>query len=88
MTVDYLADVPHYEQVRLLNLNICHLTYLVKPGTLSMHPVLLQSCLLGQGTFGIVVKALDLRCDTPQEVAIKLLPRGDVVSSRQMTAGT
>ena len=52
-----------------------------------MHHELLQSCLLGQGTFGIVVKALDLRCDSPQEVAIKLLPRGDVVSSRHWLAG-
>ena len=40
---------------------------------------MVQSGLLGQGTFGIVVKALDLRCEPPQEVAIKLLPRGDIV---------
>ena len=39
-----------------------------------------QSGLLGQGTFGIVVKALDLRTNPPLEVAIKLLPRGDIVS--------
>lgn len=51
--VDYLADVPHYEQI----------------------------CLLGQGTFGIVVKAMDLRTDPSLEVAIKLLPRGDIVKS-------
>ncbi|KAK9803878.1 hypothetical protein WJX72_001318 [[Myrmecia] bisecta] len=36
-----------------------------------------QICQLGQGTFGVVVKALDLR--TNQEVAVKLLPRGDFV---------
>ena len=40
----------------------------------------LQICLLGQGTFGIVVKAMDLRTDPSLEVAIKLLPRGDIVS--------
>ena len=39
-----------------------------------------QNGLLGQGTFGIVVKALDLRTSPPLEVAIKLLPRGDIVS--------
>lgn len=42
---------------------------------------LVQCGLLGQGTFGIVVKALDLRSSPPPEVAIKLLPRGDIVSS-------
>ena len=42
--------------------------------------LLLQICLLGQGTFGIVVKAMDLRTDPSLEVAIKLLPRGDIVS--------
>ena len=47
--------------------------------------VVSQSCLLGQGTFGVVVKSLDLRCNPPQEVAIKLLPRGDIVSSGQLT---
>lgn len=41
----------------------------------------MQAALLGQGTFGIVVKALDHRTDPPLEVAIKLLPRGDIVSS-------
>lgn len=51
--MDYLADVPHYE----------------------------QNGFLGQGTFGIVVKALDLRTEPPLEVAIKLLPRGDIVKS-------
>ena len=41
----------------------------------------LQTGSLGQGTFGIVIKALDLRSDPPTEVAIKLLPRGDFVRS-------
>jgi serine/threonine protein kinase len=43
---------------------------------------LLQTGCLGHGTFGIVIKALDLRSDPPTEVAIKLLPRGDFVSTR------
>ncbi|KAK9918091.1 hypothetical protein WJX75_001144 [Coccomyxa subellipsoidea] len=39
---------------------------------------------LGHGTFGIVIKALDLRSDPPTEVAIKLLPRGDFVKNYQL----
>ena len=35
---------------------------------------------LGQGTFGTVIKALDMRHNPPQEIAIKLLPRGKFVS--------
>ena len=38
-----------------------------------------QTGSLGHGTFGIVIKALDLRSEPPTEVAIKLLPRGDFV---------
>ena len=41
----------------------------------------MQTGCLGHGTFGIVIKALDLRSDPPTEVAIKLLPRGDFVSA-------
>ena len=33
--------------------------------------------ILGQGSFGVVAKALDNRRSPPVEVAIKLLPRGD-----------
>ena len=36
---------------------------------------------LGHGTFGMVVKALDIRTKPPTEVAIKMLPRGDFVST-------
>ena len=42
---------------------------------------LLQTGELGQGTFGVVIKALDLRTQPPVEVAIKLLPRGDFVKN-------
>ena len=41
----------------------------------------LQTGELGQGTFGVVIKALDLRTHPPVEVAIKLLPRGDFVKN-------
>ena len=41
----------------------------------------LQTGELGQGTFGVVIKALDLRTQPPVEVAIKLLPRGDFVKN-------
>jgi hypothetical protein len=44
-----------------------------------------QTGCLGHGTFGIVIKALDLRSDPPTEVAIKLLPRGDFVSSLSLS---
>ena len=37
----------------------------------------LQVQVLGQGTFGVVAKALDLRRNPPQYVALKLLRRGD-----------
>ena len=39
----------------------------------------LQIQVLGQGTFGVVAKALDLRRDPPVIVAIKLLRRGDFI---------
>ncbi len=42
-------------------------------GFLKGHPACLQIGLLGRGSFGHVVKALD---PSGQEVAIKLLPRG------------
>ena len=35
---------------------------------------------LGHGSFGVVVKALDMREKPPREVAIKLLSRGNFVS--------
>lgn len=41
----------------------------------------MQLAELGHGTFGMVVKALDIRTMPPSEVAIKMLPRGDFVSS-------
>lgn len=41
----------------------------------------MQIAELGHGTFGMVVKALDIRTKPPTEVAIKMLPRGDFVSS-------
>lgn len=36
---------------------------------------------LGHGTFGMVVKALDIRTVPPSEVAIKMLPRGDFIKN-------
>ena len=39
----------------------------------------LQVSELGQGTFGTVILALDMRHNPPQEIAIKLLPRGKFV---------
>ena len=38
-----------------------------------------QIRVLGQGTFGVVVKALDLRQQPPVVVAIKLLRRGEFI---------
>lgn len=43
--------------------------------------LLLQIGELGHGTFGVVVKALDLREKPSREVAIKLLSRGPFVST-------
>lgn len=41
-----------------------------------------QTGVLGEGSFGRVLKALDLRAPAaPAEVAIKLLPRGDFVKN-------
>ncbi len=47
-----------------------------------------QTGSLGHGTFGIVIKALDLRSEPPTEVAIKLLPRGDFVRPLPTTPAT
>ncbi|KAK9809250.1 hypothetical protein WJX72_012085 [[Myrmecia] bisecta] len=40
-----------------------------------------QMGVLGQGTFGVVIRAVDPEANPPQEVAIKLLPRGDFVKN-------
>jgi serine/threonine-protein kinase SRK2 len=40
---------------------------------------LLQTGLLGQGTFGMVIRATDPETDPPTDVAIKLLPRGNFI---------
>ena len=37
---------------------------------------------LGEGSFGVVIKALDVEADPPTLVAIKLLPRGRCVWHR------
>ena len=39
----------------------------------------MQVTILGQGSFGVVAKAVDNRRTPPMEVAIKLLPRGDFI---------
>lgn len=44
----------------------------------------MQIAELGHGTFGMVVKALDIRTTPPTEVAIKMLPRGDFVSPHML----
>ena len=40
----------------------------------------MQTGVLGEGTFGVVVKARDPEAPSGGEIAIKLLPRGDFVS--------
>ena len=64
----------HYVQVRLI-------PYCLGPSHVSAYTnyVELQTAELGHGTFGMVVKALDIRTKPPTEVAIKMLPRGDFV---------
>ena len=41
---------------------------------------LLQTGVLGEGTFGVVLRARDPQSVGGGEIAIKLLPRGDFVS--------
>lgn len=41
---------------------------------------------LGHGTFGIVIKAWDMRTQPPTEVAIKMLPRGDFVGAQVLSS--
>lgn len=48
----------------------------------------MQIAELGHGTFGMVVKALDIRTTPHTEVAIKMLPRGDFVSPYLLGVGT
>jgi serine/threonine protein kinase len=43
--------------------------------------LVLQTGILGQGTFGCVVRALDPDGTPPTEVAIKLLPRGTFIKN-------
>ena len=38
-----------------------------------------QVGVIGRGAFGVVIQAVDESTDPPQEVAIKLLPRGDLI---------
>lgn len=42
--------------------------------------MLLQTGVLGEGTFGVVLRARDPQAMGGGEIAIKLLPRGDFVS--------
>lgn len=42
---------------------------------------LLQTGVLGEGTFGVVLRARDPQSVGGGEIAIKLLPRGDFVSA-------
>lgn len=94
---NYLTGIKHYVQVSCQNTtgerlhclqNAALLLYPMIPALTFDVPMLqlplitwVQTGCLGHGTFGIVIKALDLRSDPPTEVAIKLLPRGDFVSS-------
>lgn len=39
----------------------------------------MQVGIIGQGAFGVVIQAVDESTYPPQEVAIKLLPRGDLI---------
>lgn len=41
----------------------------------------LQTGILGQGTFGTVIRATDPETDPPVDVAIKLLPRGNFIKN-------
>ena len=43
--------------------------------------LLLQTGVLGQGTFGMVIRATDPETDPPADVAIKLLPRGTFIKN-------
>ena len=40
-----------------------------------------QTGVLGQGTFGMVIRATDPETDPPTDVAIKLLPRGTFIKN-------
>ena len=46
----------------------------------------MQIAELGHGTFGIVIKAWDMRTQPPTEVAIKMLPRGDFVGAQVLSS--
>ena len=42
---------------------------------------MLQTGVLGHGTFGLVIRAIDREACPPVEVAIKLLPRGNFIKN-------
>ena len=44
--------------------------------------IALQTGVLGNGSFGVVLRVEDSRCTPPHEVAVKLLPRGATVSAQ------
>ena len=79
-------DVGHHRPVmtarapRCLACPACHCTSLPACWASPRLPsnASLQITILGQGSFGVVAKATDTRRSPPQEVAIKLLPRGDL----------
>ncbi len=54
-----------------------------------LHPQLnlLYPTIIGAGTFGLVVKAMDARLNPPEDVAIKMLPRGQRVRIRTGSFG-
>ena len=50
-----------------------------------MNAALLQTGVLGEGTFGVVLRARDPQSVGGGEIAIKLLPRGDFVSGQTLS---
>lgn len=80
-----LAHVPHYIPVGGHSGRFRVHTQLHPIPTNSPHRQLrgLQTGQLGRGSFGVVLRALDTRVEPQgEEVAIKLLPRGEFVSGR------
>jgi hypothetical protein len=60
----------------------CRLSASLAGCHLMQGPVMVQTGVLGEGTFGVVLRARDPQSVGGGEIAIKLLPRGDFVSAQ------